>query len=59
MGETKEIADAILFLSSDMATYVTGATLAVDGGFTAQWILGVVRVRRDRRETYLPTVEGR
>lgn len=41
MGETKEIADAILFLSSDMATYVTGATLAVDGGFTAQWILGV------------------
>ena len=41
MGETKEVADAILFLSSDMATYVTGATLAVDGGFTAQWILGV------------------
>ena len=41
LGETKEIADAIVYLSSDMASYVTGATLAVDGGFTAQWILGV------------------
>ena len=41
LGETKEVADAIVFLSSDMATYITGATLAVDGGFTAQWVLGV------------------
>lgn len=41
LGETKEIADAIVFLSSAMATYITGTTLAVDGGFTAQWILGV------------------
>lgn len=41
MGEVKEVADAILFLSSGMATYITGATLAVDGGFTAQWVLGV------------------
>lgn len=41
LGEPKEVADAILFLSSNMATYITGATLAVDGGFTAQWILGV------------------
>lgn len=41
MGEPKEVADAILYLSSDMASYVTGATLAVDGGFTAQWVLGV------------------
>lgn len=41
LGETSEVADAILFLSSQMATYITGATLAVDGGFTAQWVLGV------------------
>jgi NAD(P)-dependent dehydrogenase (short-subunit alcohol dehydrogenase family) len=40
LGETKEVADAILYVSSDLATYVTGATIAVDGGFTAQWALG-------------------
>ena len=34
-GTVKEVADAILFLSSDMASFVTGQTLAVDGGLTA------------------------
>lgn len=47
LGETKEVADAIVFLSSEMATYITGATLAVDGGFTAQWILGVGARQKD------------
>jgi NAD(P)-dependent dehydrogenase (short-subunit alcohol dehydrogenase family) len=42
-GEPKNIADAILFLSSDMATYVTGQTLAVDGGWTAQFLIGAPR----------------
>jgi len=32
-GEPKEVADAVLYLVSDRATYVTGATLDVDGGF--------------------------
>uniref|UniRef100_A0A1I7XCU4 Estradiol 17-beta-dehydrogenase 8-like n=1 Tax=Heterorhabditis bacteriophora TaxID=37862 RepID=A0A1I7XCU4_HETBA len=32
IGEGEEIADAILFLASDMAKYVTGATLEVTGG---------------------------
>ena len=36
MGEPKDIANAILFLLSDMSKWITGAVLNVDGGFTAQ-----------------------
>lgn len=32
-GRPKEIADAVLFLSSDRATFITGETLLVDGGY--------------------------
>ena len=31
-GEPKEVADACLFLASDMASYITGTTLHVNGG---------------------------
>ncbi|MFN3727660.1 MAG: SDR family NAD(P)-dependent oxidoreductase [Allosphingosinicella sp.] len=40
-GQVQEIANPILFLSSDMASYVTGQTLPVDGGLTAASIMQV------------------
>ncbi len=33
---TDEIAQTILFLASDKAKYLTGQSIAVDGGYTAQ-----------------------
>jgi len=34
-GEPEDVAAAILFLASDEARFITGAALAVDGGYTA------------------------
>jgi 3-oxoacyl-[acyl-carrier protein] reductase len=34
-GTTDDIGKAALFFLSDLSTYVSGQTLAVDGGFTA------------------------
>jgi len=36
LGEPSEVANAILFLASDEASFVTGAILPVDGGYLAR-----------------------
>ena len=36
MGLPSELANGILFLASDEASFVTGAELAIDGGYLAQ-----------------------
>ncbi|GBR76414.1 3-oxoacyl-[acyl-carrier-protein] reductase [Candidatus Termititenax persephonae] len=36
MGQVKDIADAVLFLASERASYITGQTIAVCGGLTMQ-----------------------
>jgi NAD(P)-dependent dehydrogenase (short-subunit alcohol dehydrogenase family) len=32
LGETFDVANAALFLASDLASWITGVTLVVDGG---------------------------
>jgi NAD(P)-dependent dehydrogenase (short-subunit alcohol dehydrogenase family) len=34
-GEPREIASAILWLASDEASFATGSTMTIDGGYTA------------------------
>jgi NAD(P)-dependent dehydrogenase (short-subunit alcohol dehydrogenase family) len=35
VGEPQEVAEAVLFLCSSHASFITGADLAVDGGYSA------------------------
>jgi NAD(P)-dependent dehydrogenase (short-subunit alcohol dehydrogenase family) len=36
VGEPQEIAEAVVWLCSDAASFVTGHTMTVDGGMVAQ-----------------------
>jgi NAD(P)-dependent dehydrogenase (short-subunit alcohol dehydrogenase family) len=36
LGTPEEIAEAVVWLCSDAASFVTGHTMTVDGGFVAQ-----------------------
>ena len=36
MGNPHEVAEAVCFLASDAASFITGSSLLVDGGFSAQ-----------------------
>lgn len=36
LGEPQDLANAILFLASDEASFITGVILPVDGGYLAQ-----------------------
>ena len=36
LGKAEEMAKAVLFMASDDSTFMTGNSLIVDGGYTAQ-----------------------
>jgi dihydroanticapsin dehydrogenase len=36
LGTPQELANAVLFLASDLSSFITGSEMTVDGGETAQ-----------------------
>ena len=51
MGHARDVAAATLFLASTLASYVSGAELAVDGGGERPLFLELVRQARDGQRT--------
>jgi NAD(P)-dependent dehydrogenase (short-subunit alcohol dehydrogenase family) len=35
MGKPEEVSNLVLFLSSDLSSYMTGSTVVIDGGWLA------------------------
>lgn len=54
-GNVQGIADAVLFLASRMAGFVTGQTIAVDGGLTAAFGLGLLPIPSSQGPAASPT----
>ncbi len=50
VGEPEDIARAVLFFASDMAAYVTGQMLLVDGGASVNYPIGAPSSQVGRRE---------
>ncbi len=36
-GQAQEVANTVLFLASDLSSYITGTTIPVDGGWLSNW----------------------
>ncbi|PLR77533.1 hypothetical protein CU633_10060 [Bacillus sp. V3-13] len=36
LGTVEDVANTMVFLASDMSSYITGAAICVDGGYTAK-----------------------
>jgi meso-butanediol dehydrogenase / (S,S)-butanediol dehydrogenase / diacetyl reductase len=49
LGRADEVADAVLFLASDQASFITGTALVVDGGVTAKTGLPDMLIFAERR----------
>ena len=49
MGYPEDVANAALFLASDMAAFVNGINLVVDGGLSLQAVTGLVRPELRKR----------
>jgi NAD(P)-dependent dehydrogenase (short-subunit alcohol dehydrogenase family) len=51
VGDPEEVAQAVLFLCSEEASFITGADIAVDGGYSA--------MRPERAEPAIPLLASK